>query len=83
LLLPLLIPHPHRARRSLVSKVDGAAKGLAAQFARHLKRLRDCFNTVADCAGQRGAENDVAQRGADGVINDLRRLGWNARGDDS
>src|SRR6266851_2125727 len=82
LFLPLLIPHPHPASRSLVSKVDDAVERLAAQFARHLKRLRDRFDAVADCARQRGAENDVAQRGADRVIDDLRRLCRNTRGDD-
>src|SRR6266851_4196309 len=82
LFLPLLIPHPHPAGRSLVSKVDDAVERLAAQFARHPKRLRDRFDAVADCARQCGAENDVTQGGADRVIDDLCRLGRNTRGDD-
>ena len=83
LFLPLLIPHPHRARGALVSKVDDAVKGLATQFARYLKRLWDRFDTIADCAPERGAENDVAKSRTNGVIDNLRCLGWDARSDDS
>ena len=82
MLLPHAIPFAHCLRRTRVGQIEHAVEGLPAELAGHLQRLRYRFDAVADGATQRGAENDVAERGADRVIDDLRSLSRYARGDD-